>query len=81
MIPYTPLVYYRDTPMPARMCKGLNLNGFLTVWVWLCGNLFKRYTMDGDRMSERFQVVTNCHSVLGPFLNSVRNRARPHNFK
>ena len=34
-----------------------------------------------NALVERFQVVTNCHNVLGPFLNSVRNRARPHNFK
>jgi hypothetical protein len=76
-----PLAYYRTAPVGVPMCKGLNVNDILFVWVWICGNLFKRYTMDGDRMSERFQVVTNCHSVLGPFLNCVRSRARPHIFK
>jgi hypothetical protein len=75
MIPYTPLTCYRSTPVPARMCKGLNLNGFLTVWVWLCGKQFKGYQMKGDRKSERFAGVTDCQSVSGTFLNCVRNTA------
>ncbi len=72
-----PLACYRSAAGIARVYKGLNLNGFLAVWVWLCGNLFKRCPIDGDRMSERFQVMTDCHGVLGPFLNCVRNRAAP----
>jgi len=81
MIPHTPLTCYRDTPLCAPACNPLESKDFYNVWGGLDGNLFKRYPMDGDRMSERCQVVTNCHDVLGPFLNSVRNRARPHNFK
>jgi|21_taG_2_1085346.scaffolds.fasta_scaffold103090_2 hypothetical protein len=72
-----PLAYYRTAPVGVPMCKGLNVNGFLPVWVWLLGKSFKGYTMDGDRMSERFAGVTDCQSVSGTFLNCVRNTAAP----
>jgi hypothetical protein len=72
-----PLACYRTAPVGVPMCKGLNVNGFLPVWVWLLGKSFKGYRMNGDRMSGRFQVVTDCHGVSGTFLNCVRNRAAP----
>ena len=72
-----PLTCYRTAPVGAPMCKGLNVNGFLFVWVWLLGKQVKGCRMNGDRMSGRFAGVTDCQSVLGPFLNCVRNRAAP----